>query len=46
MSLGASSTQPAPYELRQGRKAAAVVGRSGVMWVACPSFFMYAGLQD
>jgi hypothetical protein len=36
--LGASSIQPAPYEFRQGRKAAAVVGRSGVIWVACPLF--------
>jgi hypothetical protein len=39
--FGASSIQPAPYELRQGRKAAAVVGRSGVIWVACPIFFSF-----
>src|SRR5690625_1273440 len=36
---GASSIQPAPCQVRQGRKAAAVAGRSGVIWVACPSFF-------
>lgn len=36
--FGASSIQPAPCELRQGRKAAAVAGRSGVIWVACPIF--------
>ena len=38
MFLGASPAQPAPCELRQGRKAAAVAGRSGVMQVACPLF--------
>src|SRR5690625_7383500 len=31
---GASSIQPAPCQVRQGRKAAAVAGRSGVIWVA------------
>src|SRR5690625_6080991 len=36
---GASSIQPAPCQVRQGRKAAAVAGRSGVIWVARPSFF-------
>src|SRR5690625_7960026 len=36
---GASSIQPAPCQVHQGRKAAAVAGRSGVIWVACRSFF-------
>src|SRR5690625_5340880 len=36
---GASSIQPAHCQIRQGRKAAAIAGRSGVIWVACPSFF-------
>lgn len=34
----ASPTRPAPFELRQGRKAAAVEGCSGATWVACPFF--------
>jgi hypothetical protein len=29
--VGASLMQPAPFEFRQGRKAAAVEGRSGVI---------------
>ena len=37
--FGASPVQPAPSEPRQGRKAAAVGGCSGVMQVACPFFY-------
>ena len=40
--LGASSIQSAPRELRQSRKAAAVAGRSGVIWVACPIFLFFS----
>src|SRR5690625_7356934 len=36
---GASSIQPAPWQVRQGREAAAVAGRSGVIWVACAALF-------
>src|SRR5690625_6991198 len=36
---GASSIQPAPCQVRRGRKAAAVAGRRGVIWVDCPSSF-------
>lgn len=35
----ASPVQPAPDELPQGRNAARVIGRSGVIRIACLSFF-------
>jgi len=40
----ASPARPAPSEPRQGRKAAAVGGRSGALRVACP--FSFAAVTD
>ena len=41
----ASPARPAPSEPRQGRKAAAVGGRSGALRVACPFFFCRGRLR-